>query len=116
MSIVTARPARQYSCSLLLRHDVSHSLSWHGRIRVAQVRPAGGRRFRMRLVKPDVGQLARSIFGGGKPAEEAILLAGRAPALGFTGPDEARRDVRRKNRVEDRKFVASALDRFRGGG
>jgi hypothetical protein len=83
---------------------------------VVDVRPAGGRRFRMRLVKPDVGQLARSIFGGGKPAEEAVLMAGGAPAIGFKGPDEARRDVRRKNRAEDRNFVASVLDRIRGGG
>jgi hypothetical protein len=83
---------------------------------VVHVTPVGGRRFRIKLLKPDVGQLARSIFGGGKPAEEAVLLAGRAPATGFKGPDEARRDVRRKNRAEDRKFVASALDRIRGGG
>jgi hypothetical protein len=69
----------------------------------------------MELLKPDVGRLARAIIVGGKPSEEALLL-GRGPATSFKGPDEARRDVRRKNTAEDRVFVANALDQIRSGG
>lgn len=82
---------------------------------VVQVSPVGGGRFRMRLLKPDVGQLAKAIIVGGRPSEEAVLL-GRGPATGFKGPDEVRKEVRRKNTAEDRAFVASALDQIRGGG
>jgi hypothetical protein len=82
---------------------------------VVQVTRAGGNRFRMTLLKPDVGVLARTIIAGGRPAEEAVLL-GHGPATGFKGPDEARKDVRRKNKAEDRSFVADALDRIRSGG
>jgi hypothetical protein len=82
---------------------------------VVQVTRAGNNRFRMRLLKPDVGILARTIIVGGRPAEEAILL-GAGPATGFKGPDETRKDVRRKNKAEDRVFVANALDRIRSGG
>jgi hypothetical protein len=82
---------------------------------VVHVTPAGGGRFRMQLLKPDVGRLARTIIGGGKPSEEAVLLGGE-PATGFKGPDELRKRVRRKNTAEDRVFVASVLDRIRGGG
>lgn len=82
---------------------------------VVQVTPAGGTRFRMELLKPDVGRLARAIIAGGRPSEEAILM-GAGPATGFKGPDELRRKMRRKNTAEDRAFVASALDRIRSGG
>jgi hypothetical protein len=82
---------------------------------VVRVIPAGGNRFRMKLLKPDVGQLARAIIIGGNPSEEAVLL-GRRPATGFRGPDEVRREVRRKNTTEDRVFVANALDQIRSGG
>ncbi|MGJ4902005.1 hypothetical protein ACQR0V_10575 [Bradyrhizobium sp. HKCCYLS2058] len=82
---------------------------------VVTVTHAGGSRFRMRLVKPDVGQLALSIIKGHKASEEALLL-GTDPATGFKGPDETRKAIRERNSMEDRVFVANALDRIRSGG
>jgi len=82
---------------------------------VVTVSPAGGGRFRMRLLKPDVGRLALTIIKGGRASEEALLI-GAGPATGFKGPDEARKAVRRKNTADDKAFVASALDRIRSGG
>lgn len=82
---------------------------------VVSLSPAGGTRFRMRLLKPDVGQLALAIIRGGQGSEEALTL-GTEPATGFKGPDELRRNVRRKNTAEDRVFVMNALNRIRSGG
>lgn len=69
----------------------------------------------MTLLKKDVGELALAILQGSRPAEEALLMAGRA-ATGFKGPNESRQDVRSKNTVEDRVFQTDALDRIRAGG
>jgi hypothetical protein len=82
---------------------------------VVSVSHAGGGRYRMRLLKADVGQLALAIIKGNKASEEALLL-GTDPATGFKGPDETRKAVRGRNTAEDRAFVATALDRIRSGG
>jgi hypothetical protein len=82
---------------------------------VVQLMRVKGKRFQMKLLKQDVGQLARTAISGGNPAEEAVLL-GAAPATGFKGPDEARREVRKKNTAEDRIFVTNVLDQIRSGG
>lgn len=82
---------------------------------VVQVTKRGPDRYTMKLLKRDVGELALTIVRGGVAAEEAILLDGSA-ATSFKGPHAVRREVRQKNTVGDRYFVADALDRLRSGG
>lgn len=78
-------------------------------VRVTEKSPG---RYTFRLLKKDVGELALTIVrgGGGVVAEEALLLATL-----FRGPHDVRNDVRKKNSVEDKRFVAEALDRLRSG-
>ncbi|MCW2082781.1 UNVERIFIED_ORG: hypothetical protein M2193_004956 [Bradyrhizobium japonicum] len=82
---------------------------------VVKVTRVSGARYRMALLKRDVGELALAIIKGGAASEDALLL-GTTAATGFKGPDETRKAVRRRNSAEDKAFVASALDRIRGGG
>lgn len=81
---------------------------------VVKVIPAGYGRYSMKLLKPDVGELALAIVSGRNASEESLLMGTRA-ATGFKGPEENRRQVRQKNTVEDRRFITSTLDRIRGG-
>ena len=71
-------------------------------------------RYAFRLLKKDVGELALTIVRGGVGAEEALLL-GRDIATSFKGPHDVRNEVRKKNSIADRRFVAEALDRLRSG-
>jgi hypothetical protein len=81
---------------------------------VVQVIPAGYDRYRMKLLKKDVGELALAIVSGRNAAEEALLMSTSA-ATSFKGPDETRRAIRSKNTVNDKRFVTDALDRLRSG-
>jgi hypothetical protein len=78
-------------------------------------RPRNRNRYTFHLLKKDVGELALTIVRGGAAAQEAVLLDGSA-ATAFKGPHEVRTEVRQKNSVTDRRFVAEALDRLRSGG
>ena len=71
-------------------------------------------RYTFRLLKKDVGELALAIVRGRIGAEEALLL-GRDIATSFKGPHDVRNEVRKKNSVEDKRFVSEALDRLRSG-
>ncbi len=82
---------------------------------VIQVTPRGPGRYTMKLLKRDVGELALTIVRGGAAAQEALLMDG-SPATSFAGPHKTRTEVRDKNSVSDRRFVAEALDRLRSGG
>jgi hypothetical protein len=82
---------------------------------VVKVTARSSDRYTMKLLKKDVGELALTIVRGGAAAQEAILLDGSA-ATAFKGPHAARKEVREKNNVGDRRFVTEALDRLRSGG
>ena len=71
-------------------------------------------RYTFRLLKKDVGELALTIIRGGIVAEEALLLD-RDKATSFRGPHDVRNEVRKKNNVADKIFIAEALDRLRSG-
>ena len=60
-------------------------------------------------------RVALTIVRGGAAAQEAVLLDGSA-ATAFKGPHKVRTEVREKNSVTDKRFVAEALDRLRSGG
>jgi hypothetical protein len=78
-------------------------------------RPRNRNRYTFHLLKKDVGELALTIVRGGAAAQEAVLLEGSA-ATGFKGPHKVRTEVRERNSVTDKRFVAEALDRLRSGG
>ncbi|WP_296742640.1 hypothetical protein [Variovorax sp.] len=82
---------------------------------VIQVSTLPNRRYRMKLLKKDVGELARSIVAGKMGAAEAVLMDG-SPAKTFQGPAETRKKIRDKHTVIDTRHVMSALDRLRSGG
>jgi hypothetical protein len=85
------------------------------RRQVVKVINKGSGRYKMKLLKRDVGELALTIVRGGTVAREALLLDG-SPATNFRGPHEIRTAVRVKNTIGDKKFVADALNRLRSGG
>jgi hypothetical protein len=78
-------------------------------------RPRNPNRYTFHLLKKDVGELALTIVRGGAAAQEAVLLDGSA-ATAFKGPHKVRTEVREKNNVGDKRFIADALDRLRSGG
>lgn len=78
-------------------------------------RPQNPNRYTFHLLKKDVGELALTIVRGGAAAQEAVLLDGSA-ATAFKGPHKVRTEVRQRNNVTDKRFVAEALDRLRSGG
>ena len=84
---------------------------------VVQVTPCPNdpSRFTFRLLKKDVGELALTVVRGGTAAQEAVLLGG-APAAAFKGPHMARTEVRERNTIGDKRFVADAIDQLRTGG
>jgi hypothetical protein len=82
---------------------------------VVAVTPCGNDRYTMKLLKRDVGELALSIIRGGAAAQEAVLMDGSA-ATSFKGPHKVRTEVRGRNNLNDKRFVAEALDRLRSGG
>jgi hypothetical protein len=85
------------------------------RRQVVKVIPRGRDRFAMKLLKKDVGELARSMIKGITVASHTLLLEG-APATMFTGPAANRGLFRARNTLQDKQFILGALDRLRSGG
>ena len=77
--------------------------------------PSDPSRYTFRLLKKDVGELARTIVRGNAAAQEALLLDGSS-ATAFRGPHEVRTEIRAKNSLPDKDFVGEAIDRLRSGG
>ncbi|MDO8714454.1 MAG: hypothetical protein Q7K13_08260 [Polynucleobacter sp.] len=81
---------------------------------VVQVIPKRYKRFTMKLLKKDVGELAMTILSGNTAAPEALLMDGSA-ARSFKGPGENRKTIREKHTLGDNQYITSALDRLRSG-
>ena len=77
---------------------------------------ASRNRFRMKLLKPDVGELALAIVRGSSDVAKETVLMDTSIARSFTGPESNRRAIRLKHTFDDNKFVASTLDSIRSGG
>ncbi len=82
---------------------------------VVQLENKGNGRCTMRLLKKDVGELARGLIKGNNIASDTLLLDG-SPATKFKGPSENRNKVRERHTLQDHVFVTGALDRLRSGG
>lgn len=83
---------------------------------VIEVKPYGGSRFKMRLLKKEVGQLALSVITQGEASSESVLKLPSVAASVYTGP-EANRTLLRKRQSEPVKLsVAHLLNDLRTGG
>jgi hypothetical protein len=81
---------------------------------VVQVIPKRNKRFKMKLLKKDVGELAMTILSGHPAASGALLMDGSA-ARSFKGPGENRMAIRDKHTLNDNEYIITALDRLRSG-
>lgn len=83
---------------------------------VVEVRPAGGGRFYMRLLKREVGELALTVITEGETAGTSLLEMPSVSATRYIGP-EANRSIIRKRQAEPAKHaVAQMLTNLRTGG
>lgn len=82
---------------------------------VVQVTPSNrsGTRFRMKLLKPDVGALALSVIRGSSNIAQETILMDISMARSFSGPEKNRREIRQKHTFDDKRFIASAINQIR---
>jgi len=72
-------------------------------------------RFYMRLLKREVGQLALQVLTTGDASAESLTVLPGAPMSSYTGPEEARRAVRKKQTQLSKRRTQDVLDAVRGG-
>lgn len=83
---------------------------------VVEVRPSGGGRFLMRLLKKEVGRLALAVITEGEASTMSLLEVPSVSATKYLGP-EANRTVLRKHQAEPlKRSVAKLLGDLRTGG
>lgn len=83
--------------------------------RVVQLLPSSLGRFRMRLLKKEVGQLALQVLMKGDANAEAINMVPSSPMTGYIGPEESRVQVRRKQKQPSKRATRDILSALRGG-
>jgi len=84
--------------------------------RVVQCTPAGRGMFTMKLLKKEIGQLAKKLLREGDVSEQSLP---NLPGVSFTtygSPEETRSIKRKKLTALDRETAASLLDDIRTGG
>jgi hypothetical protein len=86
--------------------------------RVVALRPDArfGDRFYMRLLKREVGELALQVLTTGDASAESLTVLPGAPMSSYTGPEDARVAVRKKQTPMSRRRTQDVLDAVRGGG
>jgi len=72
-------------------------------------------RFYMRLLKPEVGQLALQVLTRGNADAQSLMELPGAPMSGYVGPEENRISVRRKQSVLSKRTTRDVLEAVRGG-
>ena len=75
----------------------------------------GSALFFMRLLKREVGQLALHVLQQGDAGAEALTELPAAPMAGYTGPEEGRTSVRRKQTVMSKRKTRDILEVLRSG-
>jgi hypothetical protein len=73
-------------------------------------------RFHMRLLKREVGELALKVLTTGDASAESLTVLPGAPMASYTGPEDARTAVRKKQSPMSRRRTHDVLDAVRGGG
>lgn len=85
--------------------------------RVVQIIPAGNGYFRMKLLKMEVGQLALQVLQGGDANAAALEALPSAGMRGYTAPEVARTEFRKKGQgAKSKAQTRSLLNAVRGGG
>lgn len=72
-------------------------------------------RFRMTLRKKDVGQLALQVLTQGNAFEQSLAHIPSAPMTGYSGPEENRVSVRKKQSNLSKNTTRDILEAVRGG-
>src|SRR5579862_7004142 len=87
------------------------------RSRVVSLRPDAqhGGRFYMRLLKREIGELALQVLTTGDASTESLIVLPGAPMSSYTGPEEARIAVRKKQTQLSKRRTQDVLDAVRGG-
>lgn len=83
--------------------------------RVVKVTPAGGTMFRMRLLKKEIGVLAKKILNFGDASEESLAGLPGASVTLYTSPEANRTIARRKMTTVDKAATATLLKEMRTG-
>ena len=83
--------------------------------RVVETQPAGYG-FTMRLVKREVGIIARDVLAGGNAAAGALEALPSAGMQSYTPPEAARARMRKKQSAASRAQTRTLLSAVRGGG
>jgi len=83
---------------------------------VIEVKPFRGSRFKMRLLKKDVGQLALSVITQGEASSESVLKLPSVAASVYTGPEANRTLLRKRQSGSIKLSVAHLLNDLRTGG
>jgi len=73
-------------------------------------------RFFMRLLKREVGELALQVLTKGDASAESLAVLPGAPMSSYTGPEDARVSVRKRQTPMSKKRTQDVLDAVRGGG
>ncbi len=85
--------------------------------RVVKLRPDPSypNRFYMRLLKPEVGQLALHVLTQGNAYAQSLADLPSAPMSGYVGPEESRTSVRKKQSTMSKRTTRDVLEAVRGG-
>jgi hypothetical protein len=83
--------------------------------RVIQLFPAGGGMFRMKLLKREIGELARVVLKRGDANAETLRVPIASPMTSYIGPEPSRTSVRRQQRKPSKQATRDILSALRGG-
>lgn len=73
------------------------------------------RRFYMRLLKKEVGELALQVLTQGNAYSQSLSVLGSAPMSGYVGPEESRTTVRKRQSKMSKRTTRDILEAVRGG-
>jgi hypothetical protein len=83
---------------------------------VIEVRPSGDGRFFMKLLKPEVGQLALTVITEGEAGGTSLLEMPSVSATRYNGPETNRSVIRKRQAEPLKRGVARLLSDLRTGG
>lgn len=85
--------------------------------RVVKIRPHPtlSRRFFMRLIKKEVGELALQVLTKGNAYSQPFTVLGSRPMSGYLGPEEKRTSMRKKQSTMSKRTTRDILEAVRGG-
>lgn len=85
--------------------------------RVVKIRPhpSLARRFFMKLLKKEVGELALQVLTRGNAYSQPFTVLGSRPMSGYLGPEEKRASIRKTQSAMSKRTTRDILEAVRGG-